>query len=95
MQFITKKEYSNIRVINKVNSNDKKYFANIDAFNKYFTINSSEAFASCFYYFHFNNFLLNEDKNTNDINKQIKDDYDQFNETKKDYDVTIDEDCFK
>ena len=92
---ITKKtKYSDIRVLNKI-GDDKDNFKSSDVLNKSFTTNPAKTFASCFYYFHFNNFLLNDDENTNDINKQIKDDYDQFNETKKDYDVTIDKDCFK
>ena len=90
----TKTKYSNIRVLNKI-AGDKDHFKSCDVLNKSFTINPAKTFASCFYYFHFNNFLLNEDKNADNINKQIKDDYDQFNETKKDYDVTIDKDCFK
>ena len=90
-----KTKYSYIKVINKVNGDDKNHFKSYDAFSKYFTTNSLEAFASYFYYFHFNNILSTNDENMNDINKQIKDDYDQFNKTKKDYDVTIDKDRIK
>ena len=71
-----------INVVKKVN-NDKKYFNSSTNFDKYFQTNGSEAFASYFYYLHFNNLLSITDENLVSIIDEVKNDYKQFNETKE------------
>jgi predicted negative regulator of RcsB-dependent stress response len=98
---ITDDSKSDVNIIKKVNGTDKDNFKSSENFDKYFENNQFDAFRSYFYYFHFNHLISknnDESLKKDDIWKEIDNDYKQFSDTKKQYNVTINEDkkkyCF-
>ena len=71
---------------------DKKNFASAANFQKYFDTNRSKAYASYWYYLHFNNL---KDKDANEKAEEVVNDYQTFCDKREEYEKTSDAEKLK